>query len=274
MIVKGIDIYEGDNIQDWNIIKQQNIEVVIQKATQGTGHIDKLLQYRYPKIKEAGLKIGFYHFANNTGDPQAQAQFFLNAIEGLKSDTVLWLDIEAEEKWDKQSAINFANSFISYVKSKGFSIGIYTGASFYNDYLISNIPSVPLWLASYGKQPSLYPNSASWQYSETGSLNGVVGNVDLDYFIDDIYIKGEDEEMLENIVCYNNQVDKRAAEYLADYLKCPTIDNIAIPYDYSKIKNIYCVGGGNFTSLNHQSIGQNKDRWGVIIDVLKFCGKI
>ena len=185
--MKGIDIYEGDNISDWNVIKNTDgIEVVIQKATQGISHVDSLLNYRYPRIKQAGLKLGFYHFANGN-DPISEAKHFLSTIAGLKNDTVLWLDIEGEESWSKSHAINFANSFIQYIQSQGYKIGIYTGASFYNDYLAGNISDVPLWLASYGRQPSLYPSRASWQYSESGRLNGAVGNVDLDYFIDDIF---------------------------------------------------------------------------------------
>jgi lysozyme len=38
--MNGIDIYEGDNIQDWNKVKASGIEVVIQKATQGISKID------------------------------------------------------------------------------------------------------------------------------------------------------------------------------------------------------------------------------------------
>lgn len=187
--MKGIDIYEGNNISDWSVIKNTDgIEVVIQKATQGTTHVDSLLNYRYAKIREAGLKLGFYHFAQyNSTNPIGEAKHFLEFIAGLKSDTVLWLDIEIEDKWSKNKAINFANSFIKYIQSQGFKIGIYTGNSFYNNYLKGNIPEVPLWIASYGRQPSLYPNRASWQYSETGRLNGAVGYVDLDYFIDDIF---------------------------------------------------------------------------------------
>lgn len=274
--MKGIDIYEGDNIQDWNKVKASGIEVVIQKASQGTSHVDSLLQYRYPRIKQADLKLGFYHFAQfNSADPIAEAQHFLKTITGLKSDTVLWLDIEAAEKWSKQAAINYANAFIDYIRDQGYKVGIYTGDSFYHEYLEGNIQDdVPLWLASYGRQPSLYPSNASWQYSESGSIPGIVGDVDLDYFIDNIFIrKGEEEEMLENIVCYNNQVDKRAAEYLADYLECPTIDNVAIKYDYSKVKNVYCVGGGEFTSYAKQII-KGQDRYETVKEVLKFIGKL
>jgi Lyzozyme M1 (1,4-beta-N-acetylmuramidase) len=274
--MKGIDIYEGDNIQDWNIVKQQGTEVVIHKATQGTNHLDSLLQYRYPKIKEAELKIGFYHFANNTGDPEAQAQYFLNAIEGLESDAILFLDIEAEENWDKQAAINFSNAFISYIQSKNFQIGIYTGVSFYTDYLEGNIPDVPLWIASYGNQPSLYPDKASWQYSESGELSGIVGNVDLDYFIDNILLKKGEEYELKNIVGFNNQVDKRAAEYLADFLNCPTVDltTTVNPVDYSKVENIYFVGGGDFPQITNSKTIKGNDRYDTVIEVLKNIGKL
>lgn len=272
--MKGIDIYEGDNIQDWNAIKNAGIEVVIQKATQGTTHIDKLLQYRYPKMKEAGVKVGFYHFANNTGDPEAQAEYFLNTITGLQSDTVLWLDIEAEENWNKQDAINFANQFIDYIQKQGHKIGVYSGESFYKDYLEGNILEVPLWIASYGKQPSLYPN-CSWQHSESGQVQGIVGNVDLDYFIEDIFAKGSEFE-LKNIVGFTNEVDKRAAEYLADFLNCLTVDMTATTnaVDFTKVENVYFVGGGNFPALTNSKTIKGNDRYDTMIQVLQNIGKL
>lgn len=59
----------------------------------------------------------------------------------------------------------------------------------------------------------------------------------------------KEEYELENIVVYMNDIDKRAAEYLADYLKCPIMDGRRTPFDYSRIKNVHCVGGekGQFT---------------------------
>ena len=268
--MKGIDIYEGDNIQDWNVVKQQGIEVVIQKATQSVSHVDSLLKTRYPLMKNAGLKIGFYHFAqyNSTG-PVSEAQHFLEAINGLESDTVLWLDLEAEEKWDKQTAINYANAFIDYIQKQGLKVGLYTGDSFYHDYLEGNIPNIPLWLASYGKQPDLYPENASWQYSESGSIDGIEGNVDLDYFIDNIFIKKEEKRKVKDIVCINNSVDERAGKYLSDYLQCPIIDNSLVKFDYTVIENVYGVGGGDFSSYTKKII-KGEDRFDTCQAVLNF----
>lgn len=273
-MLKGIDIYEGDNISDWNVIKNTDgISVVIQKATEGITKVDGLLAYRYPKIRQAGIKLGYYHFARHN-DPVEEAKHFLDAISGYVSDTVLWLDIEGEDQWSRSTAINYTNAFINYLNSKGFKVGVYTGYLFYKDYLEGNIPDVPLWLASYGRQPSLYPSCSSWQYSETGRLNGAVGDVDLDYFIDNIFIDGGIKKV-KNIVCINNSVDERAAGYLADFLQCPIIDNSQVKFDYSVVENVYCVGGGQFTE-HATKIIKGQDRYGTcqaVLDFIKNGGK-
>ncbi|WP_125153686.1 N-acetylmuramoyl-L-alanine amidase [Clostridium rectalis] len=88
-------------------------------------------------------------------------------------------------------------------------------------------------------------------------------------------IKINDKEVfkIKSIVCYNNQVDKRAAEYLADYLNCGTIDITARTIDTNDYDKIYVVGGGTSPTENVIRIGSNTDRWGVIKEVLKFSKK-
>lgn len=185
---RGVDVYEYDNISDYQQLKSDGIQILIQKASEGLTHNDALLQYRASHAIGAGFKIGYYHFADNTGQPEQEAQHFLNQINGLRSDTVLWLDIENESDWTKQQAVDYVNRFVTYVQARGYKMGLYSGLSFYYEYLYGNIPNdLPLWLASYGRQPLQYPN-VSWQYSESGSLPGIVGNIDLDSFNDSIFI--------------------------------------------------------------------------------------
>ncbi|AWI04081.1 GH25 family lysozyme [Clostridium drakei] len=277
-MLNGIDIYEGDNVQDWNVVKNEGVEIVIQKASQGTAHVDKLINYRYPLIKSAGLKIGFYHFASyNSENPIGEAQHFLNTINNFQSDTILWLDLEAEEHWDKQTAVNYANTFINYIGKQGFQIGIYTGENFYHRYLEGNIPNVPLWLASYGREPSLYTDgTASWQYSESGSLDGIIGNVDLDYFMDNIVVKDGGMKKVDYLVVSNRGADENSANILADYLNCPVISNDR-KFDYTCVKNIIGVGGNKeqYTSYLTKLIsGQDRFQTNqAVLDFIKNGGK-
>lgn len=190
-IYKGVDVYRYTDITDYQTLRDTGTSVLIQKATEGLTYTDGYLNYRAVTAPKYGFKVGYYHFAGNN-PPVAEAQHFLSAIRGLHSDTVLWLDIEQPPKsygwtWSKIAAINYTNQFIKYVQSQGYKIGVYSGQSFYYDYLEDNIPNVPLWLANYSQQPLQYPNRVSWQYTGTGHINGISTYADLDYFNETIF---------------------------------------------------------------------------------------
>ena len=63
---------------------------------------------------------------------------------------------------------------------------IYASPAFWNGHLNDQFGSHPLWVAQYGvsspKVPHGWTNWTFWQYSQSGSISGVSGNVDLDYF--------------------------------------------------------------------------------------------
>jgi len=186
-IKKGADVYEGNNIYDFNKLKSGGIELLIQKATQGLTHNDRLLTYRYNQCKSISLPITFYHFAGGN-DPVEEAKHYYNIVKNLKADGVHILDIENQGVWTKAKAIDFTNKYIGYLQSMGLKMGLYSGASFFYDWLAGNIPTnIALWLASYGKQPYGYPDKVSWQYSESGSIPGINSPTDLDYFRDDMF---------------------------------------------------------------------------------------
>lgn len=88
---------------------------------------------------------------------------------------------------------------------------------------------------------------------------------------------------MKNLVCYCNAVDKRAAEYLADYLQCPCID-ATLPFSYGGVaENVIAVGGDNPNKGKNGQVGfsgyttkyiAGKDRYETVKEVLKFIGKL
>lgn len=197
----GIDVYEHSDITDYQVLKNSGVSVVIQKASQGFRK-DGLLDYRANMLNQYGFHVGYYCYANNLSyqSPEAQAQFFLQQVQGLKHDVVLFLDIEIEEDWTKTQAINFTNKFINYVQARGYKIGIYSGQSFYYDYLAGNVPNVSLWLANYSRQPAQFPGLVSWQYTGTGSNTGMSGYVDKDSFNSSIFTGQASQNSSVNVV--------------------------------------------------------------------------
>jgi len=226
-IYKGIDVYEYSNISDYQALKNSGVNVVIQKASEGNNYNDKLLSYRASMLPQYGFKVGYYHFATNNGQPITQAQHFLNQVQGLHSDTVLWLDIENQPNWNKSEAINFTNKFIGYVQNRGYKIGIYTGQSFYYEYLAGNIGNVPLWIAKYSSTPpQQYPSIVSWQNSETGQISGVRGYCDTDYFNDSIF-SGQVAATTQELTTLEKQVQALQYDLNIDYNAKLECDGIA-----------------------------------------------
>ena len=70
------------------------------------------------------------------------------------------------------------------------------------------------------------------------------------------------------VVCYNNDIDKRSALYLSEYLGCECVDNSKTPFNYEGYYPV-CVGGGNFTSYAKLNL-KGEDRFKTMLEVAKY----
>lgn len=75
-------------------------------------------------------------------------------------------------------------------------------------------------------------------------------------------------EEIHYVVCYNNDIDKRSALYLAEYLGCECINNSTTPFNYEGYYPI-CIGGGNFTSYMKLNL-KGEDRFETMYQVAKY----
>lgn len=134
-------------------------------------------------------------------------------------------------------------------------------------------------VALYNK---LGPKSIGQVIAEAISNRKIISNPDTEMPQSNDKIEERKYDM-KNLVCYCNQVDKRAAEYLADYLKCPCID-ATLPFNYVNVaENIIAVGGDNPNKGVNGQVGfsgyttkyiAGPNRYETIKEVLKFIGKL
>ncbi|AZV56812.1 GH25 family lysozyme [Clostridium sp. AWRP] len=185
--MKGIDIFSGNNIQSFQQIKSSGVEVVYIKATEGRTYTDKTFYDFYKQAKALGLKVGFYHYLRGN-DPVIEAQHFLSVVSNMPVDCVYAIDTE-DDSIRNSSANQRVRQFADHLKSRGKAAGLYTYDSFYEECLNKNIiGDLPLWVAHYGvSEPNVKPY-AGFQYSETGRVPGISGNVDLNIFNDGILL--------------------------------------------------------------------------------------
>lgn len=90
MTLYTVDVYSGS---DDSIIRDSHAQGVIVKATQGTGYVNPKCNHQWDLAGELGKLRGLYHYAGG-GNPEEEAQFFINSIKNYVGQGILILDWE------------------------------------------------------------------------------------------------------------------------------------------------------------------------------------
>lgn len=239
--MKGIDVSSHNGDINWSAVKNDGVEVAIIKATEGVDFVDSMVNQHYIGAKNVGLNIGFYHFMSEKTDPYRQAEDFYNCIKDKSYNVMPCLDIEvnnygrsAAEITDR--CLTFLNRF---KELSGQDCMIYTGGYFGRDNLDSRIKNYPGWIAHYGVNSPMKTGFplVGHQYSETGRVNGVNGNVDVNNFNEGIF--------LDNAVVVNNATTQQPIGGKIAELQSicgVAVDNIWGPITDNAVRNLPLAG--------------------------------
>ncbi|MCY7321419.1 MAG: peptidoglycan-binding protein [Phormidesmis sp. CAN_BIN36] len=190
MALEGIDVstYQGD--VDWATVANQGILYAFAKATEGASSTDPSFLRNWTNMKTFGIVRGAYHFFRPAKDPIVQANNFLQLVKTIEaSDLPPVLDLEVLDGLDARTVINNALKWISTIETAtGRKPIVYTYPVFWEDKLgnPTQFSNYPLWIANFETRTPFVPSAwRSWafhQYSESGQLQGIQGNVDLNQF--------------------------------------------------------------------------------------------
>jgi len=185
--VPGIDVSYYQGTIDFSKVKAAGYKFAIARVSDGLNYPDTKFNTYWPAIRSQGLIRGTYQFFRPGQDALAQANLVLsrvNALGGLKADDLpVVLDVEAT---DGQSATVVRQKMKIWLdrieQATGKKPIIYT-AAFMSSVIGNGFSDYPLWVANYGAtcpaMPSNWTAWKFWQWSSTGSVSGISGNVDL-----------------------------------------------------------------------------------------------
>lgn len=197
-------IYEGIDVSNWqrNInfaeVRNEGIQIVYIKASEGTTFKDPYLEQNYINAKANGLKVGFYHYltATSVEGARKQAEFFTSVIAGKEFECKLAMDYEEFFGEERKEINEIALAFMQRVAQiTGKDVIVYSNLNnirntFGDDVALEG----DLWLAYYSNPNNLISQNTSWdtyigiQYTSTGKVPGINGNVDRDRFSKEILI--------------------------------------------------------------------------------------
>jgi lysozyme len=165
--VAGVDVSKWQGAVDFGKIKAAGMTYVFVKAT--------------------GLVVGSYHFYETNDDPSAQFGNFRQHADVKPGDLPPVVDIEVLASNSRPDLADDLKSFLAQMEQAwGVRPILYSGVSFANEYL-AGFGDYPLWVAEYTsaptpKVPMGWTTWTFWQYSQSGTVAGVDGAVDMDRF--------------------------------------------------------------------------------------------
>ena len=180
--IKGIDVsYHNGSIQ-WQTLKDNHPEIqfVFIRATVGLNKDPKYQEY-LEGANDVGILNGAYHYYWSNRNSTKQFNNFKKTVSMSSHNLVPVLDVEKPSKYgDENLRRGIANWLKLAEEEYGVKPILYTNLNFYNEHLKGYFNDYPKWIAAYSRCPS----SVDWdihQYSETGRLRGISGNVDLNF---------------------------------------------------------------------------------------------
>ncbi|HEX9942248.1 MAG TPA: GH25 family lysozyme [Thermoanaerobaculia bacterium] len=183
---QGIDVSHFQGTVDWPTVAKAGYAFAFIKATDGETTVDPEFAQNWTGAAAASLLRGAYHFFRAEDSPQAQVELFWQTVGG-NGELPLVVDVEETMGVSAATLISNLTQFLAELQqASGRTPMIYTGPSFWNGLGTAAFAGYPLWVAEYGvSQPTLprgWTSWAFWQHSESGSVPGIQGAVDLDVF--------------------------------------------------------------------------------------------
>ncbi|MFY0643657.1 MAG: T9SS type A sorting domain-containing protein [Bacteroidia bacterium] len=186
--LEGIDVSHWQGTIDWQQVHDSGKVFAYARATDGLATTDPNFKTNMKNGLDAGMIMGAYCFGRPNVNAISSAQHFVSVADSFIGDGFLppVMDIETTEGKTPTEIHKWVQDWIDEVKRlTRINPMIYTGRYFANDNNI-DFGSNPLWIAHWSVSSPLLPNAWTdwlfWQYTGSGSVVGISGNVPLNKF--------------------------------------------------------------------------------------------
>jgi GH25 family lysozyme M1 (1,4-beta-N-acetylmuramidase) len=189
VMTPGIDVSHWQGAINWTSVRNGGKRFAFARVSDGTGTIDSRFAANWPTMKTAGVVRGAYQFFRPTQSASAQANLFLQRMGTLdNADLPPVIDVEVTDGASGEAIVLAVKAWLDIVRAATGRIPIvYTGRYFWNALPNpSRVGPVYLWIAHWNVGsptiPAMWNEWKFWQHTDQGSVPGISGNVDLNWF--------------------------------------------------------------------------------------------
>ena len=190
ILAKGIDVSAWQKEIDWDKVKASGIQFAILRCGYGSdikSQDDKYFERNITECERVGMPYGvyLYSYANSVEKAKSEAEHTLRLIEGHTLSYPVYYDLEDADttgKCSKSLILEMAKAFVEVLEAKGYCVGIYANKYWNTTYLTDDwYNTKPRWIAQYHTECTYSGEYGIWQYSSSGKVDGINGNVDMNY---------------------------------------------------------------------------------------------
>lgn len=209
--IQGIDVSRYQGNIDWQKVKNAGIKFAMLRlcSSNNSGlYIDPTFEQNYNSAKSAGIHVGayIYTYATTEEEQNKELEFALNGLNGKTLDYPLALDVEDNSLTSigKSELTNLVKRGLDIIDQNGYIPMLYTYTNYSNNLNMDALKDYDLWIADY-RGYNGYGECDMWQYSSSGKVDGISGNVDMN-------------------ICYKNYIeDTTEPEILEQNLQIITV---------------------------------------------------
>jgi len=187
----GIDISHHNKVTDMQKVVD-GVDFIYMKATEGESFVSRVYDERARQLNQMDIPWGAYHYYRTGKDPKKQLAHFLSYID-VNSGLPPVLDVESINNNFKPNVhtAEILDILNGLEKATGIVPILYTNYYFCKDHIKpdESFLKYPLWIAWYRKDfngvkiPKPWSNPKLWQFTSSGSINGIEGRVDINKVI-------------------------------------------------------------------------------------------
>ena len=195
-ILSGIDVSKHNGKIDWEKVKNSGVDFAIIRVGYGQNmesQDDPMFKYNISECERLGIPYGvyIYSYALNTEHAKSEADHVLRLIKGHNPEFGIWYDLEDADGYKQNNGmpsneklVDIAITFCEKIKANGYqNVGIYASLDWLKTKLNSSkLDKYDKWVAQWGDKCTYEKDYIMWQYTDSGKVDGITGNVDMNIY--------------------------------------------------------------------------------------------
>lgn len=180
----GVDVSTYQGQVDWASLAEQGVDFAFLKATEGSSLQDSRFTDNWKNARDAGVRVGAYHFFSYDSPGETQAENFISTVPVQPDALPPVVDIEfygdkLQNLPQKAETREILDPLLSALEEHyGVKPILYVTDRSYRLYIHGAYEDYPLWVSRPAVAP-LEKDWTFWQYSHSARMEGYEGSQEL-----------------------------------------------------------------------------------------------